>query len=96
MNLTDYQQTSLQQAYEAVRREAGRRGCAIAGSEIVGLVPRQALDTAAEFFHSLSQFSPEQVLENRLAAALGEKEAAGKWSEQAAGIGEDFLGGAGS
>ena len=80
MNLTDYEQTSLQQAYEAVRREAGRRDCAIAGSEIVGLVPQQALDTTAEFFHSLSQFSPEQVLENRLTAALGEKEAAGIWS----------------
>jgi glutamate formiminotransferase len=80
MNLTDYRQTSLQQAYEAVRREAGQRGCAIAGSEIVGLVPQQALDTSAEFFPSLSQFSPEQVLENRLAAALGEQEAAGVWS----------------
>ena len=82
MNLTDYEQTSLQQAYEAVRHEAGRRGCAIASSEIVGLVPQQALDTGAEYFHSLSQFSPEQVLENRLSAALGDgdKEAAEVWS----------------
>src|SRR3972149_6236426 len=73
MNLTDFEQTSLQQVYEAVQREAGRHGCAIAGSEIAGLVPQKALDTTAEYFHSLGQFSPAQVLENRLAAMLVQK-----------------------
>ena len=80
MNLTDFEKTSLQQVYEAVRSEAGRRGCAIASSEIVGLIPRAALDTTAEFYRSLGQFSPDQVLENRLAVALVKKEAAGVWS----------------
>jgi len=80
MNLTDFERTSLQQVFEAVRREAGRHACAIAGSEIVGLIPQQALDTTAEYFHSLDQFSPEQVLENRLVVTLGKKEAAGVWS----------------
>jgi glutamate formiminotransferase len=80
MNLTDFEQTSLQQVYEAVGREAGRHGCAIAGSEIVGLIPQRALDTTAEYFGSLGHFSPEQILENRLAVALGKKESAGVWS----------------
>jgi glutamate formiminotransferase len=76
MNLTDFEQTSLQQAYEAVHNEAQRRGCAIAGAEIVGLVPRQAIDTAAEYFRALDNFSPAQILENRLAAAMSRGEAA--------------------
>jgi glutamate formiminotransferase len=77
MNLTDFEETSLQQVYDAVRREAARRGCAIAGSEIVGLVPRKALDPAAEYFRKLDPVFPAQVLEDRLAAALGEKVVAG-------------------
>jgi glutamate formiminotransferase len=76
MNLTDVQQTSLQQAYEAVRRQAQRRGCAVAGSEIVGLVPRKALDTSAEYFRALDNFAPAQILENRLAAVMDWKETA--------------------
>jgi glutamate formiminotransferase len=76
MNLTDFQRTSLQQAYEAVHSQARRRGCTIAGSEIVGLLPRAALDTSAEFFRALGNFSSHRILENRLAAAMGQKEAA--------------------
>jgi glutamate formiminotransferase len=77
INLTDLETTSLQQVYDAVRREAEQRGCAIAGSEIVGLVPQKALDPAAESFRKLDHFSPSQVIENRLAAALANMEAAG-------------------
>ena len=76
MNLTDFERTSLQQAYDAVREQARRRGCAIAGSEIVGLAPRRALDTSAEYFRALDRFSPDQILENRLAAAMQRREAA--------------------
>ena len=79
MNLTDFERTSLQQAYEAVRREAARHGCTISGGEIIGLIPEKALDTTAEYFRALGHFSRAQVLENRLAAALGEKECAGVW-----------------
>jgi glutamate formiminotransferase len=76
MNLTDFEQTSLEQAYAAVRVEAQRRGCAIAGSEIVGLVPRKALDPTAEYFRALGSNSADHILEDRLAAAMGQKEAA--------------------
>ena len=77
MNLVDYEKTSLHQAFEAVRREAERFGVAVAGSEIVGLVPQAALDRAAEYFLRIENFSHGVVLENRIAAAFagkGEKE----------------------
>ena len=76
MNLTDFEQTSLQQVYETVLHEAERHGCTIAGSEIVGLVPQKALDTKAGYFHALDNLSPAQILENRLATVLGKQEAA--------------------
>jgi glutamate formiminotransferase len=76
MNLTDFEQTSMQQAYAAVRKEAGMRGCGIAGTEIVGLVPRKAVDATAECVQALGSFSPDQILENRLASVMGQQEAA--------------------
>jgi glutamate formiminotransferase/formiminotetrahydrofolate cyclodeaminase len=70
INLTDFEQTPLHVVFELVKREAERYGCAIVGSEIVGLVPKKALEMTAEFFLQLENFSSAQVLENRLAAAL--------------------------
>jgi glutamate formiminotransferase len=43
------------------------------GSEIVGLVPQAALDRAASHFLQLENYSPDLVLENRIAAALERK-----------------------
>jgi glutamate formiminotransferase len=73
MNLTSYAETNLHQAFEAVRREAEALGVEILGSEIVGLVPQAALDRAAEHFLKLENYTPEVVLENRIAAALERK-----------------------
>ncbi len=70
INLTDFEQTPIHVVFELVKREAERYGCAIVGSEIVGLVPKKALEMTADFFLQLENFSPAQVLENRLAAAL--------------------------
>jgi glutamate formiminotransferase len=72
MNLTDFEVTSMQQVFEAVRREAERRVCTIEGSEIVGLVPKAALDMTADYFFQLDSFSQGQVLENRIASVFGE------------------------
>ena len=69
INLTDFEQTPMHRVFEMVEREAKRYGAAIVGSEIVGLVPQRALDMAADFFLQLENFSPAQVLENKLAAA---------------------------
>jgi glutamate formiminotransferase/formiminotetrahydrofolate cyclodeaminase len=77
MNLVRFERTQLHHAYEAVRREAERYGVAVAGSEIVGLVPQAALDRGAEYFLRLENFSSELILENRIAAALASKRDAG-------------------
>jgi len=72
MNLTDFEVTSMEQAFEAVRREAERHVCTIEGSEIVGLVPERALDVTADYFFQLDSFSRDQILEQRIASVFGE------------------------
>src|SRR5712671_4715498 len=70
INLTDFEQTPMHRVYEMVKREAERYGAAPVGSEIVGLVPKKAMEMAADYFLQLENFSPSQVFENKLAAAL--------------------------
>ena len=67
MNLTDYRRTPIHRALEAVRREAARYGTSIEESEIVGLVPEDALLDAAEFYLQLNRFDRSAILERRLA-----------------------------
>jgi glutamate formiminotransferase len=66
MNLTNYEKTPVFRVFETVKREAARYGVAVLESEVVGLVPSQALVRAAEFYLQLEGFSAQQVLENRL------------------------------
>jgi glutamate formiminotransferase/formiminotetrahydrofolate cyclodeaminase len=70
INLTDFEQTPMHRVYETVKREAQRYGAAPVGSEIVGLIPKKAIEMAADFFLQLENFSPAQVFENKLEAAL--------------------------
>jgi len=70
INLTDFEQTPMHRVYEMVKREAERYGVMPVGSEIVGLIPKKAIEMAADFFLQLENFSPAQVFENKLAAAL--------------------------
>lgn len=65
MNLTDFRQTPLAELFEAVRREAARYGVAVVEEEIVGLVPRAALETVGGAKPPV--VLPSQILENRLA-----------------------------
>jgi len=73
MNLTSYERTNLHHAFEAVRREAEAAGVEVLASEIVGLVPQAALYAAAAHFLKLENYTPDVVLENRIAAALERK-----------------------
>jgi glutamate formiminotransferase len=66
MNMTDYTRTSLYQAFELIKVEARRYGVNVIGSEIVGLVPMQALMDTAAYYLGLENFSMEQVLEARI------------------------------
>ena len=70
MNLTDFETTSIHTVFEAVRREAAVRGVDVVGSEIIGLVPKRALENAAAEFLTLENWEPGLILENRLAAVL--------------------------
>ncbi|MCA1614582.1 MAG: glutamate formimidoyltransferase [Acidobacteria bacterium] len=75
MNLTSYERTNLHQAFEAVSREAEREGVEVLASELVGLVPQAALYAAAAHFLKLENYTPDVVLENRIAAAIERKRA---------------------
>ncbi|MDH6354835.1 glutamate formiminotransferase [Dysgonomonas sp. PH5-45] len=66
MNLTDYTKTAIYRAHELTRIEAQRYGVTIAGSEIVGLVPMQALVDTAEYYLGIENFSTKQILETHL------------------------------
>jgi glutamate formiminotransferase len=71
MNLVNYEVTGMEQAYEAVRKEADRLGVAIASTEIVGLVPEKAVDVRAEYFLKLENFREDKVLESRIRDLCG-------------------------
>lgn len=66
MNLTDYTVTHISTVYEAVRKAAEERGVEIVESEIVGLIPLEAVCDLAAKFLKISQFSSSQVLERRI------------------------------
>jgi glutamate formiminotransferase/formiminotetrahydrofolate cyclodeaminase len=77
MNLTDFEQTPIHRVFEFVRREAARYGVIPVSSEIVGLIPKLALEQAAEWFLQVENFDSSLILENRLAAVMGGKTAIG-------------------
>lgn len=66
MNMTDYTRTALYRAFELVRVEARRYGVSVVGSEIVGLVPMEALTDTASYYLGLENFTMQQVLEARI------------------------------
>jgi glutamate formiminotransferase/formiminotetrahydrofolate cyclodeaminase len=68
MNLTDLERTGIGQAFDAVQAQATRRGVSIATSQIIGLVPRRALQEAAATLLRCENFSADRVLEDRLEA----------------------------
>jgi glutamate formiminotransferase len=69
MNLTDFHRTSVLQAFDAVEGLARAAGFDVMGSELVGLVPEEALPPDAVGRLKLTGFSPDQTLERRLAMA---------------------------
>ena len=66
MNLTDHTRTPLHRVFARVEREAARSGVAVVESELVGLMPAEALATTATHTLRLKDFTADQVLEMRL------------------------------
>jgi glutamate formiminotransferase len=77
MNLTDFEQTPVHRVFEVVKREAARYGVSPESSEIVGLIPKKALEQAAEWFLQVENFDSSLILENRLMAVMSGKTAVG-------------------
>ena len=78
INMTDFRTTPLHVVFDRVREEAARHGVAIAGSEIVGLVPAEALFQAARHALLLDGFDPSGVLERRLEETEARERGAGR------------------
>ena len=68
MNLVDYKVTSIEKAFDAVSAHAAESGVPVVASEIVGLVPQDALPPNPVARLRLENFTAHQILENRLAA----------------------------
>jgi glutamate formiminotransferase / formiminotetrahydrofolate cyclodeaminase len=66
MNLVDYEETPIFRTFEMVKREAARYGAPIAGTEIVGLIPQDALNACSEFYLQIENFGDDMILEKRL------------------------------
>jgi glutamate formiminotransferase len=75
MNLTDFETTSIGTVFDAVAQEAAAQGAGIVGSEIVGLIPRRALEDAAIHYLRVENFRPDSIVENRLAEILAQQSA---------------------
>lgn len=89
MNLTDFERTPIHEVFERVKGEAERLGVKIVGSEIVGLIPRRAIEMTAEFYLKVENFRSAQVLENRLEESLAE--AATKSESSLAAMAQPFI-----
>jgi glutamate formiminotransferase / formiminotetrahydrofolate cyclodeaminase len=89
INLTDFEQTPMHRVFEMVKREAERYGVSIVGSEIVGLIPKRAIELTADFYLQLENFSTAQVLENRIEVSRGGLAAEGPG--KLAGLARPFL-----
>lgn len=88
MNLVNYKETPIHRAFTAVAKEAAARGVEVVGSEVVGLVPEEAIVQCADFFLKLENFQPNQVLETRLREA---SEAGGTPADARPATQEEFL-----
>jgi glutamate formiminotransferase len=71
INMVNFKGTPLFRVFEMVKSEAARYGVPVIGSEVVGLVPADALVDVAEFYLRLESFARDQVLENRLSGGEG-------------------------
>lgn len=70
MNLTDFEETPVHAAFEAVKTEAAQHGVSVCSSEVIGLIPEAAVAQVAAHYLMLENFSMSQVLEARMAQAL--------------------------
>ncbi len=75
MNLVNYTKTPIFRVFETIKREAARYGVTVTSSEVIGLVPNDAIIDVADFYLQLENFSKQQILEEKLklAGAVGDR-----------------------
>ncbi len=66
MNLVNYKKTPVHRVFETIKSEAARYGVTVTSSEIVGLVPNDALVKAVDFYFRLENFTKAQIFEEKL------------------------------
>lgn len=66
MNMTDFTKTALYRVFELIKIEAKRYGVNVVGSEIIGLLPMEALIDTAVYYLGVEDFSMDQILEQRI------------------------------
>ncbi|BEP28939.1 glutamate formimidoyltransferase [Helicovermis profundi] len=66
MNMTNYTKTPLYRVFELVKIEAKRYGVSVVGSEVIGLLPMEAMINTAEYYLGVEDFSIDQILEKRM------------------------------
>ncbi len=70
MNLTDFEVTPMRLVFDEIQREAETLGTSVNASELIGLIPQAALESASAAYLRIEGFEPAMILENRLAALL--------------------------
>ena len=85
MNLTNYRQTALARVVETIRREAARYGVSIHHSELVGLIPQEALMEAASWYLQLDDLKADHILEYQAVPESGPSAGASFLDDLAAG-----------
>ncbi len=81
MNLVNYKKTPVHRVFEVVKSEATRYGVNVTSSEVIGLIPNEALMKTADFYLRIENFSKDQIFEEKLQKA----------SEMAQSSGEEFF-----
>jgi glutamate formiminotransferase len=66
MNITDYTKTPIYRVFETVKMEAMRYGVSVCGSEIVGLVPMDAIVESAAYYLRFNNVDKDKILETQL------------------------------
>ncbi|MFN4190542.1 MAG: glutamate formimidoyltransferase [Pseudothermotoga sp.] len=66
MNMTNYRKSPLFRVFETIRREAQRYGVSVVGTEIIGMVPMQAMLEVAQYYLQLDDFGINRIIENRV------------------------------
>src|SRR5262249_40123797 len=72
MNLTDFEQTGIDAVYQEVSRMAAQHGVEICENELIGMVPREALEQAAPRMLKMNHFDSSRVIETRIETVRGD------------------------